>query len=176
MKGDRQHMKLRKHRRYTGLTKAEIKNLKTHIDEKTGKVRTHSKKRKQHVLESDSITDNVYNDDDAICNVCIDEDVLNSHAFQYETPQKQIIGCIPAHHLTLRQIFENWGVSHMLSQGINGDGWVIGKYICAEFEKECISHLPKVNNPPVRLYDMHDAKVVAIIGKAISQHMLTKIK
>jgi len=74
-------------------------------------------------------------------------------------------------HMTLREIFEQWGISKIMSTGIKGDGWYIGIALVNEFAKIGYTQLPKVSSPPVRVYDMLNPIVTCTIGKVVAQHL-----
>lgn len=77
-------------------------------------------------------------------------------------------------YMTLREIFQKWGISDSISGGIGGDGWNIGIEVCKELERNNIQILVKTGNPPVRMYDVHNWLVVLIIGKIVKQHLDNK--
>lgn len=174
---------LKKHRNLSRLSKREQKDVISTMNKKIGKERRSYKKRPRFIEPKVEDNEDQFDDLDTCERVpattslshCINlQDVetsepMSQHREEVDSTTNQ---CADG-HLLLRQIFELWGISHNLTQGVGGDGWHIGSQICMGLARERLPLGEKIGTPPVRVYNTNDPKVMSIIGSVIARYLIT---
>lgn len=165
--GGKNSKSLRKHTLLSGLSKKSQTHEISKKNKKIGNERRSSRKRLRFV-ETIYVFENDDEHDEDYC-----KEIQDTQS-EYQSSQ-QVSTIVQNHgkHLPLRQIFELWGISHVMTHGVGGDGWNIGVQVCTELSKAGYTLGNKVGTPPVRVYDMNDPNVVSIIGSVISRYLIT---
>lgn len=173
--------RLRKYSVLSGLSKKGQLEAISLNNKKIGKERRSSKKRPRFIETLVVFEDNLCDDiDEEQCDGHDDDFVSECGSYNLYSDTQPVEPCfntcVPDSaydgHLPIRQIFERWEISHVMTNGVGGDGWNIGVQICTALIKGGHVLLPKVGTPPVRVYDMNDPKVVGVIGTTIAQYLI----
>lgn len=166
---------LRKHTSLSGLSKKSQTCEIIKKNKKIGNERRSSRKRPRFVeticvFEDDNECDE---EPETYCEELDTQSDWNSYKYQQSEQVPTIDKRSNDNHLPLRQIFELWGISHVMTNGVGGDGWNIGSQVCSELSKSGHTLGNKIGTPPVRVYNMNDPKVVSIIGSVIARYLIT---
>jgi hypothetical protein len=141
------------------------------MNKRIGKERRSCYKKRRFVdcVEPDYSEAN--HEEDFVEEVDHDESCYQYNVIPREVQATVAHGSVPPDHMTIRQIFELWNISNVMSDGVGGDGWNIGLRVCQALTANGYRLLQKVGTPAVRVYDMSDPKVVSIIGGIITRYL-----
>lgn len=175
--------------RFSGLSKAAEKEERMNLNEKVGKARRSSKKRPRFLERT--VVDDFDVDEVEYLKPTPSKPREYSHFHQHPVHYNFTIPVvdnvdvqnISRNLLTLREIFELWGVSQHLSNGKRGDGQNIEINVCSALRKHCDGNFEHIacrcvndglHEMNVRLYDMNDPNVVSIIARETFKYMFSK--